>query len=164
MFKTTRNSGFQMTFDNGWTISVQFGYGTYSDNRNHPDGYDFSRKEKDTQSSDAEIGIWDANGEWFDFDSGTVKGYCSTNEVAEWIAKVSQFKVKPMEKFENMSVKESATILNKLANRMVASDHDIPFDYLPEYQELLDECRTMLEDLPSEEIDALVKEYNITYA
>jgi hypothetical protein len=44
---------------------------------------------------------------------------------------------------------------------MVASDHDIPFDYLPEYQELLDECRTMLEDLPSEEIDELVKEFNI---
>ena len=88
MFKTTKNSGFQMTFDNGWTISVQFGYGTYSDNRNHPYGLDLSRKEKDTQSSDAEIAIWDANGDWFDFDSDTVKGYCSTNEVAEWIEKV----------------------------------------------------------------------------
>ena len=164
MFKTTKNSGFQMTFDNGWTISVQFGYFNYCQNNHHPNGLYFSKNQDVTTSEDAEIAIWDANGEWFNFDSGIVKGHCSTNEVAEWIAKVSQFKVKPMQKFKNMSVKESAKILNKLVNRMVASDHDILFYYLPQYQDLVDEYRDRLGDLSSEEIDELINEYNITYA
>jgi hypothetical protein len=34
-FKSTNNKGFQMTFENGWTISVQFGYGNYCSHRNH---------------------------------------------------------------------------------------------------------------------------------
>jgi len=32
MFKITRGSGFQMTFGNGWTVSVQWGACTYSSN------------------------------------------------------------------------------------------------------------------------------------
>ena len=91
MFKSTSNKGFQLTFENGWTISVQFGYGNYCDNYRHPDGWDFSKKQEVTQSSDAEIAIWDANGEWYNFGSDTVKGYCSANEVAEWIEKVKKF-------------------------------------------------------------------------
>ena len=43
MFKITRGTGFQMTFENGWTISVQFGYGNYCDNNRHPDGFDFGK-------------------------------------------------------------------------------------------------------------------------
>jgi len=92
MIRSTSNKGFSLTFENGWTISVQFGYGNYCDNKHHPDGWDFSKKQEVTQSSDAEIAIWDANGEWYNFDSDTVKGYCSANEVAEWITKVSKFK------------------------------------------------------------------------
>ena len=84
-FKSTGNRGFQMTFENGWTISVQFGYGNYCDNGRHPDGWDFGKKQEVTESSDAEIAIWDANGEWYDFGSDTVKGYCSADEVATWI-------------------------------------------------------------------------------
>jgi len=91
MFKSTSNKGFSLTFENGWTISVQFGYGNYCDNHRHPDGWDFSKKQEVTQSSDAEIAIWDANGEWYNFGSDTVKGYCSANEVAEWIEKVKNF-------------------------------------------------------------------------
>lgn len=92
MFTSTSNKGFSLTFENGWTISVQFGYGNYCDNNRHPDGWDFSKKQEVTQSSDAEIAIWDADGEWYNFGSDTVKGYCSANEVAEWITKVSKFK------------------------------------------------------------------------
>lgn len=91
MFTSTSNKGFSLTFKNGWTISVQFGYGNYCDNYRHPDGWDFSKKQEVTQSSDAEIAIWDANGEWYNFGSDTVKGYCSANEVAEWIEKVKKF-------------------------------------------------------------------------
>jgi hypothetical protein len=42
-FKSTNNKGFQMTFENGWTISVQFGYGNYCDNSRHPEGWNFSK-------------------------------------------------------------------------------------------------------------------------
>lgn len=89
-FKITQNKGFQMTFENGWTISVQFGYGNYCDNYNN---YEFraNNTEMIVESTDAEIAIWDANGEWYNFGSDTVKGYCSANEVAEWIEKVKKF-------------------------------------------------------------------------
>jgi len=90
-FKSTNNKGFQMTFENGWTISVQFGWMNYCDNQNHPDGYQFSEKNDIVESSDAEIAIWDNNGQWYNFNYDTVKGYCSANEVAEWISKVSKF-------------------------------------------------------------------------
>ena len=33
MFRLTDNRGFQITFDNGWTVSVQFGSGNYCNNR-----------------------------------------------------------------------------------------------------------------------------------
>jgi hypothetical protein len=32
MFKISDNKGFQITFDNGYTVSVQFGAGNYSNN------------------------------------------------------------------------------------------------------------------------------------
>ena len=90
-FKSTSNKGFQMTFENGWTISVQFGFMNYCDNKNHPDGHQFAQKSDLVESGDAEIAIWDSNGEWYNFNYDTVKGYCSANEVAEWIFKVSNF-------------------------------------------------------------------------
>lgn len=91
MFKSTYNKGFSMKFDNGWTISVQFGYGNYCDNNNHPEGWYFSKNQEVTECSNAEIAIWDANDEWYNFGSDTVKGWCSANEVGEWIEKVRNF-------------------------------------------------------------------------
>lgn len=84
-FKSTNNKGFQMTFENGWTISVQFGHGNYCDNRLHPDGVFFSKRKSVVESSDAEIAIWGPDGQDYDFGSDTVKGYCSADEVATWI-------------------------------------------------------------------------------
>ena len=66
MFRITQNKGFQMTFENGCTISVQFGYRNYCDNNNHPDGYDFSNGKTMVESSDAEIAIILPNGEFYD--------------------------------------------------------------------------------------------------
>jgi hypothetical protein len=87
-FISTCNKGFQMTFENGWTISVQFGYGNYCTNRNHPDKTELHNQEM-VSCPDAEIAIWDSFGEHYNFGHDTIKGYCSTDEVAEWIAKVS---------------------------------------------------------------------------
>ena len=85
MFRITQNKGFQMTFENGCTISVQFGYYNYCDNHNHPDGYDFSNRRTMVESSTAEIAILLPNGEFYDFGNDSVKGYCSANEVANYI-------------------------------------------------------------------------------
>lgn len=69
-------AGFQMTFENGNTISVQFGFGNYCENRH----------ESKMKCPNAEIAIWNAAGNWYEFDnSDTVKGYCRADEVAKWV-------------------------------------------------------------------------------
>jgi len=90
-FKITQNKGFQITFENDWTISVQFGYGNYCDNYKN-DKFRANNTEMIVDSTDAEIAIWNGNGDWYVFDNGdTVKRYCSPDEVAEWINKVIKF-------------------------------------------------------------------------
>ena len=85
MIKSTNNKGFSLSFQNGWTISVQFGYGNYCENNNHPEGFFFSKEKDVVESNDAEIAIWDSEGKWYNFGYDTVKGYCSADEVGEWI-------------------------------------------------------------------------------
>jgi hypothetical protein len=67
--------GFQMTFKNGNTISVQFGFGNYCENR----------QESKMKCPNAEVAIWDISGKWYNFEDDTVKGYCHADEVAKWI-------------------------------------------------------------------------------
>jgi hypothetical protein len=55
MFKATENKGFQITFNNGYTISVQFGKGNYCDNR-LKENSDFI-----TSCKNAEVAIWNEN-------------------------------------------------------------------------------------------------------
>ena len=71
-------SGFTMIFDNGNTISVQFGDFNYSSNM------DQGTKNKATS---AEVAIWNSDGTWYDFgDEVYIKGWCGADEVAKWIA------------------------------------------------------------------------------
>lgn len=75
-------NGFQMTFENGWTVSVQFGKFNYAD------------LEPNTPSSayTAEIAAWDATGNWFEFSDGDkVKGHCTPDKVAEFIHQISTY-------------------------------------------------------------------------
>ena len=76
-FKATQNeynNGFHMVFENGYTISVQFGKANYSD------------KGKTT----AEVAAWDSNGEWIQLgEHDDVKGWCSPEEVVEIMNKVA---------------------------------------------------------------------------
>jgi hypothetical protein len=76
--QTSVPSGFTMKFDNGNTISVQFGMGNYCANKN---------KESKTQCTTAEIAIWDAKGTWYKFVDANdeVLGHCSADDVAKWI-------------------------------------------------------------------------------
>jgi hypothetical protein len=71
-------SGFTMIFENGNTISVQFGDFNYSSNK------DQGTKNKATS---AEVAIWNSDGTWYDFgDEVYIKGWCGADEVAKWIA------------------------------------------------------------------------------
>jgi len=83
MFKVINSRGFQMTFKNGFTISVQFGVGNYCERGRL--SFEDEVKEDRVESKNAEIAIWDNEGKWFDFGHDQVKGYCDTDEVAGWI-------------------------------------------------------------------------------
>lgn len=77
--------GFWITFDNGHTVSVQFGTGNYCENR------DGNAKE----SKDAEIAAWDADGDWihvkgFDYFGDDVLARQSPEAVVRFISAVSQ--------------------------------------------------------------------------
>ena len=63
MFTITGSKGFHIKFENGVTVSVQFGGGNYCDN------YDAVRigeepKMRVLESSDAEVAIWKNGGAW----------------------------------------------------------------------------------------------------
>lgn len=93
MFKSIMNRGFQITFENGWTISVQWGTMNYCENR-FAGKFDESMKVEDGiwESSTAEIAIWKDKFDYtFEDSKDIVRGYCTANDVAEWIAKVSNF-------------------------------------------------------------------------
>lgn len=54
-FVSTMRKGFGITFENGLTVSVQWGAGNYCDNH-FPDDHDFSFS-KDAQSDTAEVAV-----------------------------------------------------------------------------------------------------------
>ena len=101
MFKSTLHKGFQITFENGYTISVQWGTGNYCENNrpsvDHSDQLVWLKRSPEYSSPDAEIAIWNKDNVWYDFGYDTVKGYCSADEVADWIIKVKNFKSKQNE-------------------------------------------------------------------
>ena len=97
MLGITVGRGFYMRFENGWTVSVQFGQDNYCSRRelgltdwNHSlkEGMKTGRWESKT----AEIAAYDKDDNWYEFDTDTVKGYCAADEVAEFIGKVQAFK------------------------------------------------------------------------
>jgi hypothetical protein len=101
MFTITNGKGFQIKFANGWTVSVQFGTGNYCENRDFTtgtgqrfpgttDGYE--RREYTAGAmgcQTAEIAAWDSNDVWYAFEHDTVKGWCSADDVAAFIAEIA---------------------------------------------------------------------------
>jgi hypothetical protein len=90
MLKITSGKGFQLTFANGWTASVQFGTGNYCGNKSRS----LYSESADVQAGEngcanAEIAAWDADGKWRDFGSDTVKGWVSADEVAQFLAEIA---------------------------------------------------------------------------
>lgn len=92
MFKVTDNKGFHVEFENGWTVSVQWGRGNYCDNYNFSDGPRGGYGGPVPPSEKAEIAAWDSNGGWFKFNNGdTFNGYLTADEVFKFINKVRKF-------------------------------------------------------------------------
>ena len=79
MFQITANKGFQITFANGNTVSVQFGGGNYCENRH------ITEDGRGQSSSDAECLAWDKDGLYLT----EALGWQTPEEVAAFIAKYS---------------------------------------------------------------------------
>jgi hypothetical protein len=93
MFNISLNKGFSMTFENGWTASVQWGEGNYCSNRNLRS---VKLEGPVPASATAEIAAWDKDGNWYrgkDW-SDSVKGWCSPEEVAGFLYLVSNLHLK----------------------------------------------------------------------
>jgi hypothetical protein len=103
MFRITQGRGFHMEFENGWTVSVQFGKYNYCDNQVAHESLDelfnsssasqplpYAPEAREVMTSpNAEIAAWDADGNWYDFGNDTVKGYVTPDEVLEFMNMIS---------------------------------------------------------------------------
>jgi hypothetical protein len=79
-FRVVASKGFQLTFDNGWIVSVMFGRGNYcSDRWEGPQVGEVA----DHSDSLAEVAIFRADG-----DIGDVQGWRTADEVADIISEV----------------------------------------------------------------------------
>lgn len=82
---TKKGKGIHMTFENGWTVSIQAGRSNYSTQMESPDGV--------TRASKVEIAAWDASGEWYVFKDGQeVSGHQTPDEVADFISMIKELK------------------------------------------------------------------------
>lgn len=89
-FSITLGRGFHITFENGVTVSVQFGPGNYSDNYSREFSADANREAGERGSSTAEVAIWDKDGRWLSFEAmefshnnSEIKPRCTADEVLE---------------------------------------------------------------------------------
>jgi len=92
MIEINGNRGFKITFENGWTVSVQIGAGCYCANQDFKGDYNTSKP-----SPNAEIAAFRDGGKdrfWHDFDNDTVKGWCKPDEILEFMNKISLMKEK----------------------------------------------------------------------
>lgn len=84
MFSITHGKGFQITFQNGCTVSVQWGPGNYCDNYNSK--WDSQRGKLQWQSTTAEVAIFLQNGDFYSLPGHReVAGQQTPEEVAKWI-------------------------------------------------------------------------------
>jgi hypothetical protein len=92
-FKSCENKGFQITFENGWTVSVQWGKGNYCDRRDYS-MFSLETEQGIVECANAECAVWDADGEWLPLSDGDdVIGWQTPDEVAALIARVAAFPV-----------------------------------------------------------------------
>lgn len=82
-FKITSGKGFHITFDNGWTVSVQFGAANYCSGRDTDrymsvSGEDLEALDREHGhfgSRSAEVAAWGPDGKLIEIESDTVAGW-----------------------------------------------------------------------------------------
>lgn len=90
MFNICHNKGFQITFANGNTISVQFGKGNYCTPADGRGRYD-DDPEFGAEAESAEVAAWpELRGEgtcedWYNFGCDQVRGHLSPDEVLSFM-------------------------------------------------------------------------------
>lgn len=96
MFTITAGKGFRMQFENGYRVSVQWGYGNYCDNNARDASKIGTERDQDMFSCPtAEIAIIDEDGnfvkgEEYKITYDDVSGYVGTNEVVRIMSLVSE--------------------------------------------------------------------------
>ena len=84
MFTICGNKGFHIKFENGATLSVQFGPGNYCNQRSAD--YNAPSGSIQWQCENAEVAIWDKDDKWHRFTNGDyVIGFQTAEDVAKWI-------------------------------------------------------------------------------
>jgi hypothetical protein len=96
MFRITRDKGFHMTFDNGWTVSVQWGTGNYGDHYMKmfdpvsASPTDLSQELAAKGSFTAEAAAWDKDGNWYKVDGDDkLLCYASSADVLAFMVKIA---------------------------------------------------------------------------
>jgi hypothetical protein len=92
MFAITGHSGYHMTFANGWTASVQWGPGNYSDHYDSVYRWDAPKRASTTwESTTAEVAAWSRNGTLVRLEGGnTVRGYLTADEVLAFLNDIAR--------------------------------------------------------------------------
>jgi hypothetical protein len=102
-FNISAKKGFQITFENGWTASVQFGLSNYCHNgfmmtkTSERGNRKFRKQETDTAAPDcptAEVAAFASRDHWHRFSADandTVKGWVSPSEVVAFLQLVEGF-------------------------------------------------------------------------
>jgi hypothetical protein len=91
MFSAVDNKGFELTFTNGWTVSVQWGPGNYCEHRSVSD-FEAPSLVSTWESTTAEVAAWDKDEVWHNFGDDEVKGWMTSNEVLEFINMIASKK------------------------------------------------------------------------
>jgi len=78
MLRINDNKGFQITFDNGYTVSVQFGPGNYGSNRNLKM---LENMNKPMTATTAETALIGPDGGFVTYKDDDVQGHQTVNDV-----------------------------------------------------------------------------------
>jgi hypothetical protein len=89
MFTISSGRGFQITFDNGYTVSVQWGNGNYCTNRDGENGFDSRTAEVAVYRED-ERNVTDINSGFYPINGERVRGWQTPEQVAKLIQKVAE--------------------------------------------------------------------------
>lgn len=98
MFRITEGKGFQVTFENGITISVQIGRYNYCDNQiDYSSPLEGGKLDSSPSCENAEIAVWDKDGNWIlskftdKENDEMVMGWLSVEEVFEIIDRIRNY-------------------------------------------------------------------------